>query len=46
MRSLLILSALLLAACGADGPPKPPAKAAAQPGLTLTGTARVGIVGH
>ena len=34
----------LLAACGADGPPKPPA-AKPQSGVTISGTARVGVVG-
>lgn len=38
--SLLILG--LLAACGADGRPTAPAQ---KPGLTITGTAEVGIVG-
>ncbi|WP_284164535.1 hypothetical protein [Frigidibacter sp. SD6-1] len=38
--SLLILG--LLAACGADGRPTPPAQ---KPGVTITGTAKAGIVG-
>lgn len=40
---LLLLS--LLAACGADGAPTPPASASAQPGVTVGGDARIGIVG-
>lgn len=32
---------LLLAACGADGPPQPPGPA---PGLAVTGEARMGVV--
>lgn len=36
----LVLLALL-AACGADGEPEPPV----QPGVTITGDARVGMVG-
>ena len=32
-----LLSLLLLAACGADGAPEPPA------GMTVTGTAQVGV---
>lgn len=33
----------LLAACGADGEPTPPAPAA-KSGVTISGTARVGVV--
>lgn len=33
----------LLAACGADGAPETPA---AKPGVTVTGDARIGMVGH
>ncbi|MCZ8078440.1 MAG: hypothetical protein RSE12_03185 [Fuscovulum sp.] len=44
MKSLLALTALaLLAACGADGPPVAPSKAA--PAVAITGEARVGIQG-
>jgi hypothetical protein len=39
--SLLALTAVL-AGCGADAPPQPPA---AEPGITLSGQARIGIVG-
>lgn len=40
LRLALFLSATLLAACGADGPPQPPA---AEPGITVTGEARIGV---
>jgi hypothetical protein len=46
MRILLVLSLTLLVACGADGPPTAPTKAAVQPGLTISGTAKVGIVSN
>ena len=36
----------LLAACGADGPPVAPTKAATQPGITLSGQAKIGIVSN
>jgi hypothetical protein len=44
-RKLALALVLLpfLAACGADGAPKPPEKPAAKPALTITGTARVGV---
>ncbi len=43
MRLILALSLLsLAAACGVDGAPRPPAE---KPGLTVTGTARVGVAG-
>lgn len=38
------LSLTLLAACGADGPPQPPAQADTRPGITLSGEARIGVV--
>jgi hypothetical protein len=45
MRPAAFLALALLAACGADGAPVPPAKSAAQPaGITITGDARFGIV--
>ena len=44
LRLILPLSLTLLAACGADGPPQPPAQAAPKPGLTISGEARIGIV--
>ncbi|MBS0564562.1 MAG: hypothetical protein JSR87_08850 [Proteobacteria bacterium] len=44
-----ILTALallaLLAACGADGPPKPPAATPDKPAVSISGTARIGVVG-
>ncbi len=46
MRRLFpLLVPLLVAACGADGPPVPPSQAATAPGLQLSGTAKVGITG-
>jgi hypothetical protein len=39
-RFLAIASLVLLAACGADGAPQPPAKT----GLTVSGDAQIGIV--
>ena len=43
LRLLLPIFALgLLAACGADGAPQAPA---AKPGLTISGQAKVGVVG-
>lgn len=44
IRLAIILSLPLLAACGADGPPQPPAQGAAKPGITLSGEARIGVV--
>lgn len=43
MPRLLLLACLTLAACGADGPPETPKKPA-NPGITMSGDARVGIV--
>lgn len=40
MPRLLLLTALALAACGADGPPEPPTK----PGISVTGEAEIGVV--
>ncbi|MDT8857257.1 hypothetical protein RNZ50_19905 [Paracoccaceae bacterium Fryx2] len=40
--SALLAATLALAACGADGPPTAPA---AESGNSLTGQARVGVVG-
>jgi predicted small lipoprotein YifL len=39
-----LLSLVLLAACGADGPPEPPAAQAPVSGVSITGDARVGVV--
>jgi predicted small lipoprotein YifL len=41
---IALLSLVLLAACGADGPPKPPESAAPTSGVTISGDARVGVV--
>ncbi|MBK6466235.1 MAG: hypothetical protein WAT25_14500 [Paracoccaceae bacterium] len=46
MRFLAALSLATLAACGADGPPVPPSKAMAQPGISVSGMAKVGIAGN
>jgi predicted small lipoprotein YifL len=43
IRPLALIAALTLAACGADGPPVAPSKAAATSGITLSGQASVGI---
>ncbi len=40
MPRLLLLACLALAACGADGPPEKPA----NPGITISGEAQVGVV--
>lgn len=40
--ALLFMALVTLAACGADGPPKPPGD---QPGLTISGQVKVGVVG-
>lgn len=48
MTRLLPLSLIaLLAACGADGPPVKPsaAPAAVTPGVTMSGTAKIGVIG-
>ncbi len=45
MRPMLILSLLALAACGADGAPIPPSQSAAQPGVSVSGQVKAGIVG-
>lgn len=41
---LALLAFVLLAACGADGPPEPPASKARVDGVTLSGEARAGLV--
>lgn len=40
---IALLSLVFLAACGADGPPEPPAAKPAS-GITVSGDARMGIV--
>lgn len=40
MPRLILLAALVLAACGADGAPEPPTKS----GITVTGEAEIGVV--
>ncbi len=40
---IALLSLVFLAACGADGPPEPPAAKAPTSGITITGDARVGV---
>jgi predicted small lipoprotein YifL len=40
---LLLLTLALVAACGADGDPKPPAKKPVETGVTISGTARMGV---
>lgn len=44
LRLLLLVSAGLLAACGADGPPRPP-EAKPAPGVSVSGEAQIGVVG-
>lgn len=41
MRALALLALLTLAACGAEGAPKPPADA--KPGLHVSGEASFGV---
>lgn len=43
MRLTILLTVLTLAACGVDGPPQSPQSP--QPGVTITGDARVGVTG-
>jgi predicted small lipoprotein YifL len=44
MRPLAALAILItLSACGADGEPTPPAQSTAQPGLTISGEAKLGV---
>ena len=49
MNRLLALACLaLLPACGVDGPPIPPSQVPAEPqqsGVSITGTAEIGVVG-
>jgi predicted small lipoprotein YifL len=41
----LLIVPLVLAACGADGPPVAPSQATAAPGVQITGEAQIGITG-
>jgi len=41
----LIALLSLLAACGADGAPERPGEPAPKPGITISGTAEIGITG-
>jgi hypothetical protein len=44
LRLCLVLSVGLLAACGADGPPRAP-EAKPAPGLVISGEANIGVAG-
>ena len=41
LTALLVGSMLLLAGCGADGPPRAPSP---EPGVSIQGEARIGVV--
>ena len=43
---LSMLAVMALAACGVDGPPERPAQKPAQSGVTISGDARVGVMGR
>lgn len=43
MRRLAFALAMALSGCGVDGPPEVP-RTADQPGVTVTGDARMGVV--
>lgn len=45
MRYLAILSILALTACGVDGAPDRPEPAGITPGVSITGTAEIGVSG-
>ncbi|EKE44115.1 hypothetical protein OCGS_1631 [Oceaniovalibus guishaninsula JLT2003] len=45
MRGAALLAALLLAACGADGPPEPRPDAIRPAGIEVSGTASIGVSG-
>ena len=44
-RLIVLMLPLALAACGADGPPVAPSKAASQQGVSITGDAQIGVTG-
>ena len=44
LRLILLVSVGLLAACGADGPPRPP-EAKPAPGISISGEASIGVAG-
>lgn len=51
MKGLWVAAALLLAGCGADGPPAPPGPPVAgavvlEPGVSVTGEASLGLAGR
>lgn len=43
MRPTLLVALLALAACGTDGPPRPP-EAASRDGITMSGEVQMGVV--
>ena len=43
LRKLAVAAALVLSGCGVDGPPLAPV-ARAEPGVTITGDAAMGVV--
>ncbi len=45
MRLALLISLLTLTACGIDGDPEPRASDPRQTGISLSGDARIGVVG-
>lgn len=44
-RLFVLMLPFALAACGADGAPVAPSKAAAEQGVNITGDAQIGIAG-
>lgn len=44
MKRMVVLALLVLAGCGADGPPVPPS--GAEPGVTVSGTVAFGVTGR
>lgn len=45
MRTIAILSVLILTACGVDGEPERPERATHTPGLSISGTVEIGVSG-